>query len=154
MPSPHCNFPIVQCIAMSVRKLVTLLNCWSQDRAMLHISCHCWSQKGKTTSYFLKVYFPKVYFPKVYFPKVYFPKVYFPTVYFPTVYFLRVNFFPLFCWIMTNYCCQVKTGGELDSTSSLENLLGEPLSISPVLWAGTWRSTLEEIRPVLSDANR
>ena len=32
-----------------VSLLVILLNCWSQDRVMLRISCHCWSQKGKTT---------------------------------------------------------------------------------------------------------
>ena len=63
----------------SVSPLVILSNCWSQDRAMLRISCE-----------FSKVYFLKVYFPKVYFPKVYFPKVYFPKVYFPKVYFLKV----------------------------------------------------------------
>ena len=51
-----------------VTPLVILLNCWSQDRAMLRISCHCWSRKGKTTIYFLRVYCWKVYFPKVYFP--------------------------------------------------------------------------------------
>ena len=45
---------------MSVRRYVGpwyFSNCWSQDRAMLRISCHCWSQKGKTTLYFLRVNF-------------------------------------------------------------------------------------------------
>ena len=81
---------------MSVRKLVgwsvVLSNCGVKIVPAAYIASHCWSQKGKTTLYFLKVYFLKVYFLKVYCPKLYFPKVYFPKVYDLKVYFAKVYF--------------------------------------------------------------
>ena len=49
---------------MSVRKLVgwsvVLSNCGVKIVPAAYIASHCWSQKGKTTLYFLKVYFLKV----------------------------------------------------------------------------------------------
>ena len=61
----------------------------NQDPAVLHISRHCWSQRGKTTLYFLKVYFPKLYFPKVYFSKCFPPMFIFSKVHVLKVYFFQ-----------------------------------------------------------------
>lgn len=43
------NLKSWQSVGWLVRPSVILSNCWSKDR----ISCHCWSQKGKTTLHFM-----------------------------------------------------------------------------------------------------